>query len=306
MAYAPAPWLSIGAGIDIVRSQMSADLDKDMGKQLNLVAGSTVPDSPFPYGDPAMAAPLDLEARGWTVGAVAGLLVRPHDRVSIGASLHVPTTTNARGAVAVEYPEAMRELVEAAAPAAELPELSGDIEVPLKLPLMTFAAVAVEPAYGWEVRADYRYLDRSEVADMNVHGTAATSEDVKDTALVRGYRDRHSFGLRASRLVGAGRGLVAARARFEPNGVPETTAAPNNLDFDKLELGVAGRYLMSRNVWVTVFYSHYFMAPRTVDDSLHQPLVEASLDTYNHPAPVGTYSATSDYVGFLLTVGMGS
>lgn len=304
LAYQPTRWLSLGAGIDIVHSRIEASLDKDMGKQLNQAAGSPVVDSPFPYGDASMAAPADLHAKGWAVGAVAGVMLEPHPRVRFGASVHLPTETRATGTMGASYPDAMVELVREAAPDAELPPLEGDIKVPLTLPLMTFAALAVEPAQGWELRADYRFLQRSKSSDLNIDVVAATSPDVKDSLVVRGYDDRHSLGLRVATRFLEGRGLVAARARLEPNSVPEETVAPNNVDFDKLELGVAARYLLSRRVAVVGMYSHYFMPSRLVDESLHQPLTEPSLEAFNHPAPTGTYAATADYLAFVLSVSM--
>jgi MYXO-CTERM domain-containing protein len=304
VAYQPAPWISIGAGVDIVHSRIEATLDKDMGKQLNQAAGSPVVDSPFPYGDPSMAAPSTLQAQGWTLGAVAGVMLQPHPRVRVGASVHLPTETRARGTVEATYPDAMVELVREAAPDAELPALEGNIEVPLTMPLMTFAALAVEPAQGWELRADYRFIQRSHNPDLDIDVVEATSPDVKDTLVVRGYQDRHSLGLRLAHRLLEGRGLVAARARVEPNSVPENTVAPNNVDFDKLELGVAGRLLLSPRVALVAMYSHYFMPAREVDDSLHQPLTEPTLDAFNHPAPTGTYRATSDYLALALSVSM--
>lgn len=304
LAYQPATWISVGAGIDVVHSRIEASLDKDMGKQLNQAAGSPVIDSPFPYGDASLAAPAELQASGWSVGAVAGVMLQPHPRVRFGASVHLPTQTRARGTMGASYPDAMVELVREAAPDAELPPLDGDIEVPLHLPLMTFAALAVEPAHGWEVRADYRFLQRSSNSDLNIDVVAATSPDVKDTLVVRGYEDRHSLGLRVATHFLEGRGLAAVRARLEPNSVPEETVAPNNVDFDKLELGVAARFLVSPRVAVVGMYSHYFMPSRRVDDSVYRPLTEPSLDAFNRPAPTGTYAATADYLALVLSVAM--
>jgi len=304
VAYQPRPWISFGAGVNVVRSQLEATLDKDMGKQLNQVAGSPVPDSPFPYAESALAAPTELDAAGWSVGAVAGVMVRPHQRVTIGASVHTPSSATATGSLNVTYPESLKTFVGEAAPAAELPPLAGDLEVEMKLPFMAFTAVAVEPAPQWEIRADYRFIDRSAIGDLYLDVVKASSEDLKDTAVVRGYQDRHSFGLRLSRLILDGRGLAALRARFEPNSVPETTVAPNNVDFDKYEMGVVARMFLSPRVSLVGQYSHYFMSSRLVDESLHQPLAEPELDSFNHPAPTGTYGGTADYVALSLSVYM--
>ncbi len=304
IAYQPKPWISLGAGVNVVRSQLSATLDKDMGKQLNQVAGSPVPDSPFPYADPALAAPTELGAAGWSVGAVAGVMIRPHERVTIGASIHTPSSAMASGDVNVTYPDSLKSFVGEAAPAAELPPLEGDMQVELGLPFMAFTAIAVEPAPLWEVRADYRFLDRSSISDLYLDVVKASSDDLADTAVVRGYQDRHSFGLRLSRLLYGGRALAALRARLEPNSIPESTVAPNNLDFDKLELGVAARMFLSGNVSVVGMYSHYFMPTRVVDESLHQPLAEPELDSFNHPSANGTYGASADYLAISLSVYM--
>ena len=168
--------------------------------------------------------------------------------------------------------------------------------------MMVFAAVAVEPHRGWELRADCRYIDRSAASTIDLVVVESTSPDVSDTAIVRGYRDRHSAGLRVLRSFLEGRGVAALRGRFENNGVPETTVTPSNIDFTKWELGAALGWQFSERVSGTAAYSHYFIPPREVNDSLHQPLAEPSLDAFNHPSPTGTYDATSDYLTLSMSV----
>src|SRR5690606_36701509 len=119
----------------------------------------TDPDAPFLNADPALATPVDLQGAGWIVGLVAGILLEPHERIAIGASVHTPSTSRARGSVAVEYPAAMRSLIEDSIPSAELPDLTGDVEADLTMPLTVFTAVSVRPAEPWELRVDYRFPD---------------------------------------------------------------------------------------------------------------------------------------------------
>jgi|GEM_PF-6309502 len=95
--------------------------------------------------------------------------------------------------------------------------------------------------------------------------------------------------------------MAALRLRYENNSVPETTAAPNNLDFDKYEVGAASRVLLSKRLSLVAMYSHYFIGDRMVDESLHQPTAEPTQDAINHPSPVGRYSATSDYLALYLS-----
>jgi len=68
------------------------------------------------------------------------------------------------------------------------------------------------------------------------------------------------------------------------------------------ELGTALQWSFSERISGTAAYSHYFIPPREVDDSLHQPLAEPSLDAFNHPSPTGTYDATSDYLTLSMSV----
>ena len=201
VSYQPHPSVSLGAGLEIVHSEFLAQVDKDFGKQLNQAAGSTVVDSPFPYADPTFAAPVDLSAKCWTMGAVAGVMIRPHDDLTIGASLHLATTTHATGTVSAKYPEAMIEILRNAAPAAELPNLAGKIAVDLEKPLMAFGAIAYTPHPLWEVRGDYRFANRSKNSDLFIRVTEAESPDVKDTTVLRGYTDRQSLGLRVSHVL---------------------------------------------------------------------------------------------------------
>jgi long-subunit fatty acid transport protein len=296
VAYQPLSWLAVGAGVNVAHSRMSASFDKDMGKQLNLALGSSDPDAPFPYAEPMLAAPAELATSGWGAGVVGGVLATPTDRIAVGLSVHSPLTSHASGSVAVEYPQAMRDFVADAAPAAQLPELAGSVETDLSIPLMVFTAVAVRPADAWEVRADYRYVDRSSMANSDLAVVEATSPDVRGTPIVRGYNDRHSIGLRGSRELRDRRLRLALRLRYENTTVPEQTFTPSNVDFAKYELGAIASFSLTSRYLLTGQYSKYLIPSRHIDDSLHRPLAQSSLDAYNHPSPTGRYQATSDYL----------
>jgi hypothetical protein len=187
-------------------------------------------------------------------------------------------------------------------PAATLPELAGDIEADVKMPLMVFTALAFEPHPRWELRFDHRFINRAAASSTDLVVVEATSPDVMDTTLVKGYYDRQSFGLRLARSLAEGRGRAALRTRYENNSVPEQTVTPSNMDFQKLEIGLAGSWALSRRVLLTGQVSHYFLWSRRVDESLHRPLAEPSLDEFNHPSPTGTYTGVADYVAFWMSV----
>lgn len=299
LAYRPTSWLALGAGVDFVYGRLDADLDRDMGGQINLALGSTDPDSPFPYGDPALAAPVDLHAAGWGMGGVAGLLVNPRRWLTFGASVHAPTKVRATGTVDLSYPESVTALASSALPTGRLPPIGGDVEVELELPLMAFAAVAVEPTPAWELRADYRFADRSALDTTDVVVTETDSSFLRDTAIVRGYRDRHSFGLRG--LHHLARGSFGLRARLETNGIPDEYATPANLDFTKLELGAAVHWQLGERLGLTGHYAHFELLERQ-GASHFGPMGHRALDAYNRPSAAGTYRGVSDYLLLFLSM----
>lgn len=297
-AYRASPYLAVGGGLRFVRSHMTADLDRDMGSALNMTLGSSEPDAPFPFGEPALAAPTELRATGWGIGLVAGALFTPPAPVVIGLGIHSPSTSKASGRVGAEYPDELREFVADAEPNVELPELAGDVRADLDMPLMVFSAIAYEPAPRWELALDYRFLGRSTVPNTDVIVTEATSDLVSDTAVVRGYRNRHSLGARASHRIELAPVLAALRVRYESNSVPEETMSPSNVDFHKIELGGAAIWSITPRVDVIGQYSRFILARRSVDDSLNRPLAEPSLAAFNKPSPTGSYRGVSDYLAF--------
>ena len=298
VAYKAHPWLSVGGGVRLVRSQMIAGIDQDIGSELNMTLGSSDPDAPLPYAEPALAAPTELRASGWGVGLAAGALVTPPAPVTLGVGIQSPSTSRASGEVSAEYPEQMRQFIDESGVDADLPDLEGAIEADLKLPLMVFSAVAVEPEPGWEVVADYRFIRRSQAPNTDLVVSESTSPSVDDTAVVRGYNNRHSVGVRASRDFEAKGLLAALRIRYESSSVPEETLSPSNLDFHKVELGAAAAYSLSDRVDVIGQYSRYILARQRVTSSLNGPVAEPSLAAFNKPSPTGEYSGASDYLAF--------
>jgi long-subunit fatty acid transport protein len=272
-----------------------------MAVQLNRTVGSTSTDSPFPAQHPDLTAPVDLKSSGWGIGAVGGILLTPNKYISIGTSVHSPVKVNAKGSLDAEYSDAMLRFIAAAAPSAQLPEMAGDVALDLELPLSIFSAIAVRPTQGWEIRVDHRFLDYSSVANTDVIMVEATSPELKDTSIVRGYNDVHSVGLRLGHMFSTGRGRAALNGRWERNKVPELTATPSNLDFNKYELGAALQWAFNGQFAMTGQYSHFFLTGRQVDESLHRTLADPNLDAYNHPAPLGSYDGAADMFSLFLS-----
>jgi len=123
----------------------------------------------------------------------------------------------------------------------------------------------------------------------------ATSPNVTDTRLVRGYTDRHGVGARISRSFSERRGILAIRGRWERNTVPDVMITPSNIDFKKYELGAALRWKLSPRLAVSSQVSHFFIPARTIDESLYQSTSEPTLDAFSKPSPLGRYTARAEY-----------
>jgi long-subunit fatty acid transport protein len=291
VSYTPVDWLTIGLGASFVYANIGSQLDKDFGSQLNQTAGSDTIDSPFPYAHPDLAAPISVSGDGFGVGAIGGVHARPIPELALGLSLHSPVVIAGGGTLSVTYPERLREFVADVAPDATLPDLNGSIGVDLDIPLQLMLGASAYPHPQVELAADYRFEHLSSQPNFNVRIIEATSDAIDDTTKVQAYRDRHSVFFRATYLP-IPELRVAIFASWNSNTVPDSTAAPNNLDFDRFELGLAVRWRIVREVSVTAQYSHLFLPDRNVTQSLHRPLTQPSLAAFNHPSPTGVYSAS--------------
>jgi long-subunit fatty acid transport protein len=301
VSWSPVEWLTIGAGVDVVHGVLDCELDKDLGSELNQRAGSPTTDGPFPYAHPDLAAPASLSASGWGVGVVGGVLVEPTDHLSIGAAIHSPVHVPASGTVDVTYPATLDEYVGAFLPSAQLPELSGEIEVDLDVPMLVTAGVLVRPEERWEIALDYSFEHRSSQPSLDFVVTQATSPSIADTQKVQGYRDRHGLNLRVA-FSPIERLRLAVLAAFESSSVPDEVFTPNNMDFDKWIAGLAVHWRMTTGFSMSFEYQHYFLVPRDIETSLHRPLSQPSLAAFNHPSPTGRYSGMADRLQLGLNV----
>jgi long-subunit fatty acid transport protein len=292
-SWSPIEWLTIGAGIDVVHARLSIELDKDLGSELNRDAGSTVPDSPFPYAHPDLAARTELSTSGWGVGAVGGVLIEPNEYLSIGAAIHAPISVATSGSADVTYPETLDEYVAAFLPSAELPPLHASVDVDLDLPLLVLAGMSVRPHRGWEIAFDYTFEHRSTRPSLDFVIVEATSPSITDTENIQGNRDRHAFGLRA--VYEPIDGLrVALAGGFETGTIPLELVTPNNLDFDKWTMAVAASWQITSAWSILAEYQHFFLVPLEVRESFHRPIAQASLAAFNHPSPTGHYDGAAN------------
>jgi long-subunit fatty acid transport protein len=296
VSWSPIEWLSIGLGANITYGNMRMELDKDMGSALNQAAMSTAVDSPFPYAEPALAAPIEGSADGWGIGVVGGVFVRPIEQLSFGLSVHSPVYIGAHGSLAVEYPQALVDFVDGLLPGTTLPDLGADFDLDLSRPWRFGAGVSAYPIPQLELGLEYVFENTSSQPNFNLVITeTATPEFIEDTTKPQAYTNRHRVTLRVAYLPIPAVRLVLF-GTIQNSVIPDLTLAPNNIDFDRYEIGLAARWHIVPELSVYLQYSHVFLGTRNITDSLHRPAAQASVTAFNHPSPTGTYSGSADTV----------
>ncbi|MFT5358096.1 MAG: hypothetical protein ACI9KE_005333 [Polyangiales bacterium] len=95
---------------------------------------------------------------------------------------------------------------------------------------------------------------------------------------------------------------ISVLGSFQSNTIPELTASPNTMDFNRIEVGLIARWRVSERIGLLAQYTHLFLPSRTIRQSFHRPLTDPSFATYNHPSPTGTYSGSSNAVRLSLLV----
>ncbi len=299
VSWSPVDWFSVGAGVNVTYANMTIDVDKDLGAQLNAqvnqMADMPPVDSPFPYADPSLAAPVTGGADGWGIGGVFGLFFHPLDQLSFGVSAHTPVSINGSGSLSVEYPPTLVDYANGILPGITLPELSGNFDLDLSRPWRLGAGVSVYPVPNVELGLNYVFENTASQPNFNLIITEATSDAVENTTKPQAYTNRHRLQLRAAYLPVEQVRLIVFGS-FQTNIVPDLTMAPNNIDFDRWELGLAARWRIVDAFSVYLQYSHVFLPDRNITQSYHRPVSQPSLVAFNHPSPTGTYSGSADIV----------
>lgn len=301
LSYSPLPWLSVGIGAQLIYGTTTSALDKDFGAQLNMTAGSDVIDSPFPYANRELAAAIDLNGSGFGVGGIFGVVLTPSPMFTLGVSVHTPVNVNTSGNIAVTYPESLVAAVDDILPSATLPDLNATFASTMDLPWMVHVGAVARPIPELELSFYYRWENVSAQPFWSVEIVEATSDAIMDTGKIQGYTDRHFAQLRVGYAVRPDLEL-GVFGSFQSNTVPELTASPNTMDFDRIDVGLVARWRVSARVGLLAQYSHLFLPSRTIRQSLHRPLTDPAFANFNHPSPNGTYSGSSDAIRLSLLI----
>lgn len=147
-------------------------------------------------------ADIDVQANTWDTFNLwwnVGLLIEPHERVSIGLSMTPPTKHEARGPGSLDFTE------HALAPSLDMPVWEDeDITILIDLPVVLRAGVAVRPTPSSEIELAVVWEDWSSLADLQIEDIDVTvtseslgfAEEVPPTlSLPSDFRDSVSVRL---------------------------------------------------------------------------------------------------------------
>ena len=297
--------ISIGGGLHVAQAKLKADLDTDMGSRLNASvngASGSSGSAPFRSFDGGLAAPTEVRSSGFGLGGSLAVFARPHQTVSIGASLHSPINVESRGTVSVVYPEEMLQVVNSVLPAAELPPLNSDAVLTLSAPLSVYTAVSWSPTPNWGLRAEYKFQNYAAIPSSTIAMLNASTPELKDTPQPRSDNNKHAAGIRVQTDSLSERFKIAARVRIENNRIPKNRTTPGNLDFTKVEFGLATDIAINSRWSLSAHVLHIAVLDSTVETSLYQPISAPELSAYNKPSPTGRYNLSADQIGLFLTM----
>lgn len=295
LSWTPTPWFTIGAGAQLVYGTTQSEFDKDFGGELNTMSGCSYDrgDCVFPYADPTFAAPVSLNGSGLGVGGSLGVLVRPLDTLEIGVSVQTPVRISTPGTLEVVYPDTLLAAVRDILPSAELPPLNATVNSSMDLPWGLNAGAVWRPMRGLELGLSYRWDQVSASPFWSVLVDQASSPSIVDTGKAQGYGDRHTVRVRGGYQVMEELGLTAFIS-YQSNTVPEATATPNNLDFNRVEAGLLAQWRISERIGLLLQYSHIFLVAREVRQSLLRPFTDEAFADFNRPRPQGRWSGSAD------------
>jgi hypothetical protein len=163
------------------------------------------------------------------------------------------------------------------------------------------AGVSFSPSSEWDLRLDYRFHRDRDTRSLDILISEATSDDLNSTYIPKDFRNTHAVLPRIIRHFADGRFSLGAHGRYETSTVPEVTHTPSEMDFVKGELGLLGAWRASERCSLMLYYSHWFIRTRTIDESVYGPSTEPALDALNRPSPTGRYSTKADTVGLSVT-----
>jgi len=311
VAYQVNPWLSVGAGLDVIGVLLSLESFIDFGARINQLAckelglDSCALDEIFPREDPSLQGLTTIDGIGFSVGFSAGVLLTPRDDLRFGFGLHSgsPGPVTIPSDIGVHVPEAIGNYMEANLPSIALPELKAKADVKLKTPLIFTAGVWWRPRPKLQLTADFHFMKTSDTQVMVGAITETNSALIGNQVLIKARGDAMLFGLRGSYDVLPNL-RAALRLEYDANTRPERYVSPISVDFHRLSVHAGIAWAITKRIGLSFEYAHYFIFSRDIQESAFAPNAMATTEEeegLDKPSPTGTFSAQADRVGLGLS-----
>jgi long-chain fatty acid transport protein len=244
---------------------------------------SQITNAELPY--PFLAQDVFADLKGddsFAYGFNAGIMVKPTDYLSIGASYHSEVKYDFKGTATTTGPAQV---------ASELP--NGDITAELTTPQNIAVGVAVDVTKQLKVSADYQFIGWKSYNTLDVNFTDPKFDDLKSP---RNYKDSYIIRLGAGYQFNEQVTFMGG-IYFDKNPVSTAYLNPTLPETDRigLSLGLEGKIFDN----LTVQGSYLFIRGKqiTVNDS--QEIYSEPSSTFN-----GTYNSTANILslGFVLSL----
>lgn len=262
------PWLQVGAGFDYIRTSVDLKQRVDLSSQ-QASATATFGQLGIPAGTDFADA--HLEGNSWSSGAHFGILLKPTDRVSIGARYLSRARADIQGTASFTQiftgiilppgnpiAPANTPLDSVLAPqfrgTAALTQQHVSTFVPL--PDQIVVGVAIQMSRSLNVLADFQWVNWSKFSKLPL-----TFERLPARTLWEDYRDTHAVRLGAEYTV-TPKLTVRGGLLYHEGAAPVQTVTPLLPEAERAEQTVGLGYQLRPNMRLDVAYQHINQADR--------------------------------------------
>ncbi|MGH7036050.1 MAG: OmpP1/FadL family transporter [Stellaceae bacterium] len=263
VAYKVAPWLSLGAGLDVQRADAKLQ---------------TALPNPVAGGGPSPASDGLFEASGgdWGLGFNVGLLLQPTDRLRLGFSYRSGIDHTLKGDSSTEIP-GVTSSAQGVTASFKLPDVAS-----------LGAAYDVTPALTLLAQADYYGWSRFQ--DIRLKFADGTQQVISEN-----FRDTVGFSLGTEWKVRAPWTLRAG-VEFDPTPSPGSNRSTMIPDSNRTWLALGVSYEVSQHIGIDMSYAHDFSASAQINRTDSFPTLSTTVSTK------GTTENSSNVVGLAMRV----
>jgi long-chain fatty acid transport protein len=265
VAYKVLPSLSLGAGVMVNYADMSME------------QGLT------PFYQPPATNFFRFNGNGWSVGYNLGVLWRPHEKISFGASFRSSATVTLNGQT--EYQQFPFP-----------PDTHQSAQSDFKFPLTAVVGISYRPTPKWNIEFDADYTDWSSFGSNNIHQAATTYPVKQDISLQLGWQPSWMYEFGVTRYFDSG-WHASAGAVYNQNSVPNAYYSPLAADMDRYFFSTGTGY-KGKHFSFDIAYQFGYGPTHTVTGS--QPSSTVTQNTTDQTAD-GKY----DFISHAVSVSLG-